>query len=231
MRLAVRITQHAEMPAAVVHYVRRCVPGLWLGIVHAAPAELLASAPRRQRLSVHFVDPFAMMVMPRASVEGSHAAVRPPRHRAFPDPASLTDVLAFPDPLFTSTLWGAGANGEPIFSDGSGRRDVAAAAFERELREQSSPGAGAGAHGAAGWEDCGDVVVCYEAMERALGPDRRRCNEVGTRAQYLLAALAHALLHVFGFRHDTAAQYEAMVAMERRLARFVMDRRHIERGL
>lgn len=70
---------------------------------------------------------------------------------------------------------------------------------------------------------CGDLVLCPGQMLAALGRDSRRCNQVGTMEEYLVCALTHSILHLFGYDHSTVEERDAMLVMEKKVARCVVE--------
>ena len=162
-------------------------------------------------------------------------------------PTTTTDVIAFPDPVIDAALAQFAAAPRPHAATGGGQEAALRSALERELcslGDGDDVGDDGGCSGGGGTdtrrvadiatqpETCGSIVMSHENMVVALGRGgsggggggRGCCGRRGrvvTMDDYVQCALVHAVLHLFGYRHDSDAELEEMLAMERRLARWL----------
>lgn len=124
-----------------------------------------------------------------------------------------TDILAFPDEFVTRSVLPQAGLERLIFMSGL---EPGSLANGREFRE---PGAAS----------CGSIVLCPHQMcanldphagaQRRGSPPRRVCCM--TMEMYVLSAMTHSFLHLFGYTHESDAAEAEMVAMERRVGRTV----------
>lgn len=161
-------------------------------------------------LEVNIVDQQTMAVVSAhlkadAEKEKANRLDRRPRHFHRNLHPAATDILAFPDHTVIRALSSrCGASSSSLLSSSlidQLCRD------EAELQTDAPSCAGA-------------IFMCPAQMCANLGPEsssRKRFN----LQTYVLSALTHSLLHIYGYRHETDQECCEMVAIERRVGRAV----------
>lgn len=171
--------------------------------------------PKLLEVDIDIVSTQTMISLPQANANDNNQVVAVGDGGRFRDPAThpflkknATDILAFPvvDILFK--------NGERKHDDNI-MRDMLL--DELLLHDDEDDELGRQI------VNCGNIVCCPTQMLAALGTDSKRCNQVGTIKEYLLCAMTHSMLHLFGYDHLTVEQRDEMVAMERKVARCVVE--------
>lgn len=169
------------------------------------------------QINIHVVSTNTMLSLPPANadenqiVAGAGARFRDASTHPFLN-ENATDILAFPTSVeILGSKLSKGMDIDPLSQELISCEEEEEEEHPHQQQQLMS------------FLNCGDIVCCPVQMLAALGPDSRRCNQVGTMKEYLLCALTHSMLHLFGYNHLTMEQRDEMVAMERKIARCVVE--------
>jgi ssRNA-specific RNase YbeY (16S rRNA maturation enzyme) len=172
--------------------------------------------PKLLEIDIDIVSTQTMISLPQANKDDNNQIVA--GGERFRDPSThpvlksnATDILAFP--VVDVLLKNEHTETEKVMRD----------MLLEELFLEENDQAGLSLFFGRQIINCGNIVCCPVQMLAALGSDSRRCNQVGTMKEYLLCALTHSMLHLFGYDHLTFEQRDEMVAMERKVARCVVE--------
>lgn len=152
-------------------------------------------------VQVDLVSTNSMLLLPQADKSNYEDEDERKRYRLFSPglEKEATDVLAFTDPFV-----------EQLLSSSNDHHHQHGNNIFEEVEHESTL-------------FCGALVICPGQMLATLGKDGRRCNEVGEMREYLLCALTHSMLHLFGYNHTTMEERDEMIAMEKKVARCVVE--------